>query len=74
MSKAPKCPRCNTVMVLRTARKGRNRGNQFYGCANYPRCKATIDLSEVNSKVGNSEKKDTSSQDSTSTFDYNQED
>lgn len=35
----PKCPRCNGNLVLRTATKGANAGNQFYGCSNYPRCK-----------------------------------
>jgi ATP-dependent DNA helicase RecQ len=29
-------------MVLRTARRGRNRGGQFYGCQNYPRCQGTL--------------------------------
>lgn len=35
----PKCPRCNGNLVLRTATKGVNAGNQFYGCSNYPKCK-----------------------------------
>jgi HJR/Mrr/RecB family endonuclease len=30
------CPRCEKEMVLRTARV---KGNQFWGCSNYPRCK-----------------------------------
>lgn len=34
-----RCPRCNNVLVLRTATKGTNAGNQFYGCSNYPKCK-----------------------------------
>jgi len=29
-------------MVLRTARRGPNSGNQFWGCAAYPRCKGTL--------------------------------
>ncbi|MBU1145684.1 MAG: type I DNA topoisomerase [Firmicutes bacterium] len=34
------CPECKTGhIVLRTARKGKNRGNQFYACNNYPKCK-----------------------------------
>lgn len=73
MSEAPKCPRCDTVMVLRTARKGKHRGNQFYGCSNYPRCTAIIDLSEVNSKFGNGEKISCELKSYTSPFDYNQE-
>ena len=35
------CPVCGSKLVLRTARKGANAGNQFYGCSNYPRCKYT---------------------------------
>ncbi|MBQ8359615.1 MAG: NERD domain-containing protein, partial [Oscillospiraceae bacterium] len=34
-----RCPRCNNVLVLRTATKGTNAGNQFYGCSNFPKCK-----------------------------------
>jgi restriction system protein len=33
------CPRCNARMVLRTARRGANAGNTFYGCTRYPDCK-----------------------------------
>ena len=35
------CPVCNSLMVLRTARKGRNAGNQFWGCSRFPACRAT---------------------------------
>ncbi len=35
------CPRCGGKLVLRTAKKGANSGNQFYGCSNYPKCKYT---------------------------------
>ena len=37
----PKCPKCNGKLVIRTATKGVNAGNQFYGCSNYPKCKYT---------------------------------
>ena len=33
------CPKCERQMVLRTAR---STGNQFWGCANYPRCKFVL--------------------------------
>lgn len=33
------CPRCGGELVLRTATRGVNVGNQFYGCSNYPRCR-----------------------------------
>jgi hypothetical protein len=35
------CPTCGGSMVLRTARKGRNSGWRFYGCARYPSCRGT---------------------------------
>ena len=34
-----KCPWCGRSLVLRTARKGANIGNQFYGCSGFPRCR-----------------------------------
>jgi len=37
--KIPACPLCGKLMVLRTARKGRNAGAQFWGCCGYPECK-----------------------------------
>ena len=37
----PKCPRCGSAMISRTARRGRNAGGRFYGCARYPLCKGT---------------------------------
>ncbi|NTW26875.1 MAG: hypothetical protein HGA36_00965 [Candidatus Moranbacteria bacterium] len=40
-----KCPLCNSTLILRTARKGQNAGNSFYGCANYPRCKFAKNIS-----------------------------
>ncbi|MHA1920876.1 MAG: topoisomerase DNA-binding C4 zinc finger domain-containing protein, partial [Promethearchaeota archaeon] len=43
-----KCPRCGANMMLRTARRGRNKGNKFYGCSNYPRCKEIVSLDEAN--------------------------
>lgn len=35
----PLCPRCGNPMVLRTAKRGDNRGNQFWGCSGYPKCR-----------------------------------
>jgi len=37
----PICPRCGKPMILRTARKGSRVGSQFWGCPNFPACKAT---------------------------------
>lgn len=41
---APNCPLCSKPMSLRTARKGRNAGSQFWGCSAYPQCKGTREL------------------------------
>lgn len=38
---APSCPRCAQPMVRRTARKGANAGQEFWGCSSYPRCRGT---------------------------------
>ena len=41
-----KCPFCGGKLVVRTATKGDNKGNQFYGCSNYPRCHYIEDISK----------------------------
>lgn len=38
---APVCPVCQSAMVRKTARKGSNAGNEFWGCPQYPACKGT---------------------------------
>jgi len=35
------CPRCNSKLMLRVAKKGSNAGNQFYGCSLFPKCRYT---------------------------------
>ena len=35
----PLCPRCGSTMVLRTATRGENKGNQFWGCSGFPKCR-----------------------------------
>lgn len=39
----PRCPRCSGGMVQREVRKGPRSGSMFWGCANYPSCKGTLD-------------------------------
>lgn len=36
---APLCPICSSEMIKRTAKKGRNAGNKFWGCSQYPNCR-----------------------------------
>jgi restriction system protein len=38
---APACPVCQSAMVKRTAKRGGNSGNVFWGCSQYPGCKGT---------------------------------
>lgn len=35
----PTCPQCGSSMVKRTARKGSNSGNAFWGCVDFPTCR-----------------------------------
>jgi len=37
----PKCPECDALMALRTAKTGKNAGQQFWGCTKYPDYKGT---------------------------------
>jgi restriction system protein len=40
-----KCRKCGEPMVLRTAQRGSNTGNQFWGCSAYPKCKKVLNIS-----------------------------
>lgn len=42
--KIPPCPKCSKPMVLRTAKTGKNAGNQFWGCSGYPNCNGVADV------------------------------
>lgn len=43
------CPSCHQGTLLkRTAKKGKNKGNHFYGCSNYPKCKYISPLIATN--------------------------
>ena len=37
----PTCPLCAKTMVLRTAKRGQNNGQAFWGCSGYPACNGT---------------------------------
>lgn len=41
---APLCPDCGVPMVVRTVSQGPRKGQQFYGCPNFPRCRRTRPL------------------------------
>lgn len=40
------CPRCNSPMVIRTAKKGAYSGKNFYGCSKFPACKGIRNIEE----------------------------
>lgn len=43
-----KCPKCGGELVLKTAQRGKNAGNRFYGCSNYPHCRYIRNFNEEN--------------------------
>ena len=38
------CPKCGSDLVLRVAKQGVNKGNKFYGCSSYPKCRHTAQI------------------------------
>ncbi len=38
----PACPLCSSPMVKRSAKRGANVGNEFWGCSSYPKCKGVV--------------------------------
>ena len=40
------CPRCKGKLVMRTAAKGKHKGEKFLGCSNYPECRYLENLSD----------------------------
>lgn len=43
-SAEPNCPVCRSTMIKRTAKRGPNAGNLFYGCVQYPRCRGVVNI------------------------------
>jgi ATP-dependent helicase HepA len=44
---APDCPVCGGLMEVRVANQGRESGNSFWGCRDYPRCSGSVDVFEA---------------------------
>lgn len=38
------CSKCGSPLVRRKAKKGNNRGNEFYGCSTFPKCRYTRNI------------------------------
>ncbi len=41
------CPKCGAELTLRTAKRGANIGNKFYGCSNYPKCRYIQEITKA---------------------------
>ena len=39
---AQSCPKCSGNMLLRVAKTGKNKGNKFWGCSQYPSCRGIV--------------------------------
>ncbi|MEK5391465.1 DUF2726 domain-containing protein [Margalitia sp. FSL K6-0131] len=46
MNQTPLCPKCQVPFILRTVKSGSNKGKQFYGCTNFPRCREIADIND----------------------------
>lgn len=44
VAKPPACPQCGALMIKRTARRGSNAGQAFWGCSQFPACRGTRTL------------------------------
>lgn len=42
VTESPRCPKCGSEMLLRTAKSGANAGNKFWGCSKYPNCRGMV--------------------------------
>jgi hypothetical protein len=45
---SPSCPRCGSGMVRRVAHRGPTPGEVFWGCAQFPKCRATMSMPPSN--------------------------
>lgn len=43
-ARTPTCPKCGTPMVLRKAKKGDQKGDEFWGCISYPKCREIVQI------------------------------
>ncbi len=38
------CPKCGSPMVVRESKRGQNKGNKFWGCTNFPKCRGIVNV------------------------------
>jgi hypothetical protein len=41
-----RCPKCEKIMVLKTATRGRRQGEKFWGCSGFPKCRQRLAFRE----------------------------
>lgn len=41
-----RCPKCGATLVKRVAARGENKGKEFYGCSNFPKCRYIENIEE----------------------------
>ena len=40
----PACPKSNSEMVKRVAKKGQQQGQPFFGCSQFPKCRGVVNI------------------------------
>ena len=40
------CPKCDAPMVRRVAKRGKNAGNEFWGCSTFPECRSIVPIDD----------------------------
>ena len=40
------CAKCGAPMVLRTTKRGKNTGKQFWGCSTFPKCRSIVPIAD----------------------------
>lgn len=43
VQQSPRCPKCGGLMIIKTARRGTNAGQEFWSCAAFPKCRGARD-------------------------------
>jgi ribosomal protein L37AE/L43A len=38
------CQQCGSPMVIRESKQGKNKGNKFWGCTNFPKCRSVVNI------------------------------
>ncbi|MDX1788830.1 MAG: NERD domain-containing protein [Psychrobacter sp.] len=44
LAQIPNCPKCNSEMIKRVAKKGPQQGQTFFGCRQFPKCRGVVNV------------------------------